>query len=112
MKVLQVIASESAEEKGGSIHTCNTEMCVKHIDHVSRPVCNAARLWVLLPQKNVRTRGTPILGMLDLGRENKPLELLSVEPWHLAEDGERRKNPKTVAHLLVCQCMYELRNGG
>lgn len=33
--------------EGSSKHTCNTEMCVEHVDRISRPVCNAAPLWVL-----------------------------------------------------------------
>lgn len=54
---------------------------MEDVHHVTRPISDAARLWIL-------------------GRENKTNEFLTVDPADLIQDRQRRQYPKRIADLF------------
>lgn len=55
-------------------------MGVKDVDHVSRPIRDPTRLWILR-------------------RQDEPDELVAVDPMDPVQDRQRRQHPKRIADL-------------
>ena len=63
-------------------------MGVKDVDHVSRPIRDPTRLWILR-------------------RQDEPDELVAVDPMDPVQDRQRRQHPKRIADLC---CMSGVAN--